>query len=373
MLSTRARALALALVLSCLGATAVVVGSALPAAAEGEGKVFPFGRAAAHGEPAGADLAGAAATPSGNGYWTLAGSGSVSAYGDAPRLGSAPSGAVDIVATPTGKGYWVALAGGGVLAFGDARFYGSMGRSGLAQPIVGMASMPGGDGYWLVAADGGVFSFGSARFLGSTGHLRLNSPIVGVAATPAGDGYWFVAADGGVFAFGAARFHGSLAGTVSTPVTAMAATPTGGGYWMVTEAGDVRPFGDAADLGGFGGEFRPPSPVTDIAARRAGDGYWLTTGAAPPTPLPTYEAAGEPSDADFDRLAQCESGGRWNLSSGNGYYGGLQFSAPTWRGVGGTGLPHEHPRETQIEMGRRLWRRTGWSSWPHCARQLGWR
>ena len=38
----------------------------------------------------------------------------------------------------------------------------------------------------------------------------------------------------------------------------------------------------------------------------------------------------------WDRLASCESGGRWHIATGNGYYGGLQFSASTWRGFGGT-------------------------------------
>ena len=78
--------------------------------------------------------------------------------------------------------------------------------------------------------------------------------------------------------------------------------------------------------------------------------------------------SGEPSDADFDRLAECESSGRWNLNTGNGYYGGLQFSPSTWRYLGGTGLPHEHSREVQIEMGRRQWRKSGWQAWPTCRR-----
>lgn len=82
---------------------------------------------------------------------------------------------------------------------------------------------------------------------------------------------------------------------------------------------------------------------------------------------------GEPSDAQFDTLAGCESGGRWDTNTGNGYYGGLQFSASTWHAYGGTGLASEHPRETQIEIARRLWRARGWQPWPTCSRKLGWR
>ena len=73
----------------------------------------------------------------------------------------------------------------------------------------------------------------------------------------------------------------------------------------------------------------------------------------------------------WDRLAQCESGGNWAINTGNGYYGGLQFSLSSWRGVGGTGYPHENSRETQIEMGKRLQASGGWGHWPACSRKLG--
>lgn len=73
----------------------------------------------------------------------------------------------------------------------------------------------------------------------------------------------------------------------------------------------------------------------------------------------------------WDRLAKCESGGNWAINSGNGYYGGIQFSLSSWRGVGGTGYPHQHSRETQIAMGERLRAHGGWGHWPGCARRLG--
>ena len=65
----------------------------------------------------------------------------------------------------------------------------------------------------------------------------------------------------------------------------------------------------------------------------------------------------------WDRLAQCESGGNWHINTGNGYYGGLQFSAATWRSVGGPGLPHQHSRETQIKYAKILQARSGWGQW----------
>lgn len=81
------------------------------------------------------------------------------------------------------------------------------------------------------------------------------------------------------------------------------------------------------------------------------------------------ERAARPSV--WDRLAQCESGGNWSINTGNGFYGGLQFSLRSWRGVGGTGYPHQHSREHQIEMGERLRANGGWRHWPACSRKLG--
>lgn len=117
----------------------------------------------------------------------------------------------------------------------------------------------------------------------------------------------------------------------------------------------------------------PPRPTTTTAAP-------TTTTAAPPPPTTTAPApvrssgSGDPSDpASWDRLAQCESGGDWHINTGNGYYGGIQFSLSSWRAVGGTGYPHEHSRETQIAMGQRLHAQGGWGHWPGCTRKFGWR
>jgi hypothetical protein len=97
---------------------------------------------------------------------------------------------------------------------------------------------------------------------------------------------------------------------------------------------------------------------------------------APPEPGPVGTdnggGFGDPNSyATWDALAECESGGNWAANTGNGYYGGLQFSAGTWESVGGTGLPHEHPRETQIHFGQILQARSGWGQWPHCSAELG--
>lgn len=72
------------------------------------------------------------------------------------------------------------------------------------------------------------------------------------------------------------------------------------------------------------------------------------------------------------RLAGCETGGKYdNPNTGNGYYGFLQFSLSTWQSVGGTGYPHHHSYDVQVEFGKRLYARVGWRAWPHCSRKLG--
>jgi hypothetical protein len=77
------------------------------------------------------------------------------------------------------------------------------------------------------------------------------------------------------------------------------------------------------------------------------------------------------SQAQFERLAQCESGGNWSINTGNGYYGGLQFNLGTWRGVGMSGYPHQASKATQIAAGQKLHSQRGWAPWPACSRKLG--
>lgn len=85
----------------------------------------------------------------------------------------------------------------------------------------------------------------------------------------------------------------------------------------------------------------------------------------------TDEEVSANDDSIWEELAQCESGGNWSINTGNGYYGGLQFSEGAWNSVGGTGLPHEHSREEQIEKGKALQQMRGWGAWGLCAQKLG--
>ena len=98
---------------------------------------------------------------------------------------------------------------------------------------------------------------------------------------------------------------------------------------------------------------------------------------APRRPHRASRAAADPAPAAapvtrvWTQLAACESGGNWAANTGNGYYGGLQFSLSTWRGLGGNGYPHQASAATQIAMGQRLQASQGWGAWPGCAGELG--
>jgi hypothetical protein len=74
------------------------------------------------------------------------------------------------------------------------------------------------------------------------------------------------------------------------------------------------------------------------------------------------------------RIAHCESTGRWHVNTGNGYFGGLQISAGTWRAFGGARyarLPHRADKLKQMRVAERILRRQGWRAWPHCSRVAG--
>ena len=81
--------------------------------------------------------------------------------------------------------------------------------------------------------------------------------------------------------------------------------------------------------------------------------------------------AGAATDGEWDAVARCESGGNWAINTGNGYYGGLQFSLRSWRGVGGKGYPHEATKEEQIKRAMMLKKNGGWGHWPACSKKLG--
>ncbi|MFJ9409205.1 transglycosylase family protein [Streptomyces sp. NPDC101393] len=82
-------------------------------------------------------------------------------------------------------------------------------------------------------------------------------------------------------------------------------------------------------------------------------------------------AQAAPTGTDWQRVAACESSGRWHINTGNGYHGGLQFDVRTWRAYGG----HRYAaradlasKPQQIEIAERVVQARGLSAWPVCGR-----
>ncbi len=76
----------------------------------------------------------------------------------------------------------------------------------------------------------------------------------------------------------------------------------------------------------------------------------------------------------WDRVAACESGGNWSINTGNGFYGGLQFTYSTWKGFGGqayASYAHQATKSQQIAIARRTLYSQGPGAWPVCSVRAG--
>lgn len=110
---------------------------------------------------------------------------------------------------------------------------------------------------------------------------------------------------------------------------------------------------------------RVSHPLAKFAATTAAFGTAATLLAPPAAAAP---------DSDWDRLAQCESGGNWAINTGNGYHGGLQFSPSTWNAYGGqqyAAFASQASREQQIAVAEKVLAGQGWGAWPSCSAKLG--
>ena len=74
---------------------------------------------------------------------------------------------------------------------------------------------------------------------------------------------------------------------------------------------------------------------------------------------------------NWDAIAKCESGGNWSTNTGNGFYGGLQFSPATWSSNGGRGNPASASREEQIMVAEKVLATQGIKAWPSCGTKGG--
>jgi hypothetical protein len=69
------------------------------------------------------------------------------------------------------------------------------------------------------------------------------------------------------------------------------------------------------------------------------------------------------------RLRECESGGRYHIDTGNGYYGAYQFAASTWHSLGYHGLPSKAKANKQDAAAKKLHASQGWHPWPVCSKK----
>ncbi|MFF5146234.1 transglycosylase family protein [Streptomyces sp. NPDC013157] len=117
---------------------------------------------------------------------------------------------------------------------------------------------------------------------------------------------------------------------------------------------------------GKGKHRRPSKAVRAIAV--AG-----VTGVAVAAPLMAAGSASAATASEWDAVAQCESGGNWAINTGNGYYGGLQFSASTWAAYGGTQYAAQANQATkaqQIQIAEKVLAAQGKGAWPVCGTGL---
>lgn len=99
-------------------------------------------------------------------------------------------------------------------------------------------------------------------------------------------------------------------------------------------------------------------------------GTVAATAALVATPFALGTGTANAASGNWDAVAQCESGGNWAINTGNGYYGGLQFSQSTWEAYGGTGYAHNASREEQIRVAENVLAGQGPGAWPACGQYL---
>ncbi|MEU9593441.1 transglycosylase family protein [Streptomyces sp. NPDC048193] len=115
------------------------------------------------------------------------------------------------------------------------------------------------------------------------------------------------------------------------------------------------------------GKHRRPSKATRVIAVAG------VTGAAVAAPLMAAGNASAATASEWDTVAQCESGGNWSINTGNGYYGGLQFSASTWAAYGGTqyaSTADQASKTQQIAVAEKVLASQGKGAWPVCGTGL---
>ncbi|WP_198520392.1 transglycosylase family protein [Kitasatospora sp. CB02891] len=90
--------------------------------------------------------------------------------------------------------------------------------------------------------------------------------------------------------------------------------------------------------------------------------------------LLTATSAHAADASTWDKVAQCESTGNWSINTGNGFYGGLQFTSSTWAAYGGTAYAPQANQATkaqQIDVAEKVLASQGPGAWPVCSVKAG--
>ncbi len=118
--------------------------------------------------------------------------------------------------------------------------------------------------------------------------------------------------------------------------------------------------------------------TTSAATKRNRVRMAVVAGAAvaalPVAGLVTATSASAAPTSAWDAVARCESGGNWSISTGNGFYGGLQFTPSTWKAYGGAAYApqaHQASRAEQIAVAEKVLASQGPGAWPVCSTKAG--
>ena len=96
----------------------------------------------------------------------------------------------------------------------------------------------------------------------------------------------------------------------------------------------------------------------------------VVTGALAAVPFALATGTASAASHNWDGVAQCESGGNWAINTGNGYYGGLQFSQSTWESHGGSGRADQASKAEQVRVAENVLQTQGPGAWPVCGQYL---
>lgn len=116
------------------------------------------------------------------------------------------------------------------------------------------------------------------------------------------------------------------------------------------------------------GKHRHTEPPVSRSMRRLPAPHRKRHHDRPPRPRVTHSGVRQPHN--WDAVATCESSGNWSANTGNGYFGGLQFSLSTWAAFGGHGLPSRASRADQIRVAELVLASQGAGAWPVCGVHL---